>query len=84
MHVNFERFDALEFRSCGPIDAPFGESTSDFDGHEAVSEEITDNELAILLLLASEAFSKNSQAELSLSRNKSEIEFASTEIDEGT
>jgi hypothetical protein len=73
MHVNFERFDALEFRSCGPIDVPFGESTSDLDGRQVVGEELTSNELAVLLLLASEAFSKNSQAELSFQGIKAKL-----------
>ena len=73
MQVNFERFNSLEFRSCGPIDTPLGENTSNFDDSEAIGEELTSNELAILLLLASEAFSKNSQAELSFQGIKTKL-----------
>ena len=73
MQWNFERFDALEFRSCGPIEMPLGESTYDFDESEAIGEEVTSNELAILLLLASEAYSKNSQAELSFQGIKTKL-----------
>ncbi|MDD1776909.1 MAG: hypothetical protein LUQ65_01990, partial [Candidatus Helarchaeota archaeon] len=73
MHVNFERFDALEFRSCGPIDAPFDGKAYNMDESEAIDEELTSNELAILLLLASEAFSKNSQAELSFQGIKAKL-----------
>ena len=73
MQWNFERFDALEFRSCGPIDAPFDGLTYNRDDSEAIEEELTSNELAILLLLASEAFSKNSQAELSFQGIKTKL-----------
>jgi len=73
MQVNFERFDSLEFRSCGPIDTSFNETTYDFVDSETIVEEITSNELAILLLLASEAFSKNSQAELSFQGIKTKL-----------
>ena len=64
MHVNFERFDALEFQSRGRIDVRFDGKTYNMDESEAIDEELTNDQLAILLLLASEAFSKNSQAEL--------------------
>ena len=73
MQVNFERFNSLEFRSCGPIDTLLGEGTNKFDDNDAMDEDLTSNELAILLLLASEAFSKNSQAELSFQGIKTKL-----------
>lgn len=73
MQVNFERFNSTEFRSCGPIDTPLGENTNNFDDSDALDEDLTSNELAILLLLASEAFSKNSQAELSFQGIKTKL-----------
>lgn len=65
MSIHYNRIDSFEFRACGPIETRLTEETYSFSDGSYLEEEITTRELNILLLLASEAYSKDSQAEIS-------------------
>jgi predicted transcriptional regulator len=72
MEVNYNRTDSFEFRACGPVDTPLGDSLKYYES-EVFDQELTTREINILLLLAIEAYSKNSQAELSFQGIKTKL-----------
>ena len=73
MQVNFNRTDSFEFRACGPINTRINEDSYLYNEAEMLDEDLTTRELNILLLLASEAYSKDSQAELSFQGIKTKL-----------
>ena len=73
MAVNYNRTDSFELRACGPIETRLTEEAYSFNDGGVLDEEITTRELNILLLLASEAYSKDSQAEISFQGIKTKL-----------
>jgi hypothetical protein len=70
--VDFNDFGSYEFRACGPIKTPLAEDSYwTSDSHLEVS--MTTREMNILLLLAIEAFSKDSEAHISFQGIKTKL-----------
>ncbi|MHA1278500.1 MAG: hypothetical protein ACTSQI_13590 [Candidatus Helarchaeota archaeon] len=71
MQINFNRTEPYEFRACGPIDTPLGANLT-YETDE-LDQDLTTREINVLLLLASEAYSKDSPAELSFQGIKTKL-----------
>lgn len=73
MQINFNRTDSFDFRACGPMDNQLMEDTDYFTKVGSINEDLSTRELNILFLLAIEAYSKDSQAELSFQGIKTKL-----------
>ncbi len=73
MQVSFNRTDSLETRPCGPVETRLTEEPYPFNDGGVLEEDVTTRELNILLLLAIEAYSKDSNAELSFQGIKTKL-----------
>ncbi|NVM31172.1 MAG: hypothetical protein HWN65_20205 [Candidatus Helarchaeota archaeon] len=73
MEVNFNRTNSFDFRACGPMDTQLTEDSDYFTKIGPLDEALTSRELNILFLLSIEAYSKDSQAELSFQGIKTKL-----------
>jgi hypothetical protein len=81
MQPDLNGTDSLEFRACGPINTQLQELDNSVSVDiEALDEDVSTRELNILLLLASEAVSKDSQAVLSFQGIKMKLNLHQQKI----
>jgi len=69
-----DRTDSFELRACGPITTPLTEGRY-WNHSYTLLNDFTTRELDILMLLASESYSKNSEAEISFQGIKTKLDL---------
>lgn len=72
MESNFNN-ESFEFRACGPVNIRLKKDSFNLNDKKLFDNYITEYELDILLLLATEAYSKNSNAEISFQGIKNKL-----------
>lgn len=75
MPVDLNDAEAFEFRACGPIMSPLTEDCLWANENDSLEDDMSARELMILMLLASEAYSKDSDAEISFQGMKTKLQL---------